>query len=113
MNLEVSAASDGVTRVRLVGRLDAPGADAIDLRFNAAIVAAGRPAVVDLSQVDFIASMGIRLLVGAARGLQMKGSRLALYGAQGFVRDVLQQTAIDQIIPMADTEPEALARLED
>lgn len=113
MHIDLYETPDGVNCVRLHGRLDTVGADAIDLRFNAAVVAPGRPAIVDLSDVSFIASMGIRLLIGVARGLRAKGIRLALFGAQGMVRDVLEQAAIDQIIPIVDSEADALERLAD
>jgi len=111
MTLDILELPTGITCVRLHGRLDAPGADAIDLRFTAAVVAPGRDAIIDLTDVNFIASMGLRLLIGAARGLRAKRASLALFGAQGLVSDVLKHASIDQIIPVVDTESAALARL--
>ena len=112
MELVVTEIGSNVTCVHLAGRLDAPGADQIDLRFTAAVVTAGRDVLVDLSGVSFVASMGIRLLIAAARGLAVKGRRLVMYGAQPLVQDVFEQAAIDQLIPMAPTQAEALALLQ-
>jgi len=100
-----------VTCIRLSGRLDAQGADQIDVPFTAQVAAVGRDAVIDLSEVSFVASMGIRLLISAARGLGRKGAKMVLFGAQDLVHDVLEQAAIDQIIPVVETEAQALQAL--
>jgi anti-sigma B factor antagonist len=109
----ISEGLDDVTRVRLDGRLDAAGADAIGVKLTAAVVAPGRDAVVDLSGVTFVASLGLRLLISLTRGVTGKGRHLALYGAQPLVQDVLDGAALDQIVPVVPTEAEALATLVD
>lgn len=109
MDIEVTELGGSVTCVRLKGRLDASGADSIGLKFTAAVVSQGRPAVVDLSSVTFLASMGIRLLLSAAKGLSQKGAKMVLFGAPSLVQEVLEQTAVDQIVGVVASEPEALA----
>jgi anti-anti-sigma factor len=111
MEIQVVELDSSVTGVRLAGRLDAPGADLIGIKFSAAVASPGRHAVVDLSEVSFLASMGIRLLISTARAVHLKGARMVLYGAQEPVRSVLEETAVDQIVPLVATEQEALARL--
>jgi len=111
MDMVVSEPETGVTCIRLTGRLDAPGADRIDLRFTAHAAAGTHHALVDLTGVSFVASMGLRLLISAARALHVKGRRMVLFGASGAVREVLEQTAIDQIIPLVDGETQALQSL--
>lgn len=111
MEMQVSEVGGNVTCIRLVGRLDAPGADSIDTAFTAATVSQGRHAVVDLSGVSFIASMGLRLLIASARGLHLKGAKLVLFGAQELVDTVLDQAALDQIVPLVATQQQALDRL--
>jgi anti-anti-sigma factor len=113
LELTVSELAGPVTAVSLAGRLDAPGADAIAVRFTAAVASAGRDAIVDLSQVSFIASMGIRLLISTARALGLKGRKLVLHGANPMVQGVFDDAALDQIIPSVRTADEALARLID
>jgi anti-anti-sigma factor len=111
MDMQVSELGGNVTCVRLTGRLDAPGADTIDTPFTAAVVTQGRDAVVDLSGVTFVASMGIRLLIASARELRHKGATLVLFGAQELVYTALDQAALDQIIPIVATEQQAIERL--
>lgn len=108
MEFEVSPIDDSSTLVRLAGRLDTQGVDRIETRLTGAMVAGGRNAVVDLSGVSFIASMGIRMLIANAKAMQLKGRKLALFGATGPVAGVLEAVAIDQIIPVATDQQQAL-----
>jgi anti-sigma B factor antagonist len=111
MAMAVTELAGDVTCVRLSGRLDAPGADQIGVRFTATVVAQGRNAVVDLSGVTFIASLGMRLLIASARGLATKGTTMVVFGAPELVQNALEQAALDQIIAIVDTEAHALQRL--
>jgi anti-anti-sigma factor len=110
MELVMADLAGRVTHLKLTGRLDAPGVDRIDLRFTAAVVTHHRPTVVDLSEVGFIASMGLRLFIATARSAKIKGIRVVLFGAQGMVREVLEQASLDQIVDIVETEARALDR---
>jgi len=112
MEMTVAEAGAGVTCIRLNGRLDAAGADAVGLRFTAAIVPPGRNAIIDLSGVTFMASMGMRLLISTARALSFRQAQLVLFGAQVLVQDVLEQAALDQIMPITASELQALQALD-
>jgi anti-anti-sigma factor len=113
MDMQVTELSDRAIRIRLNGRLDAAGTEQIDARFMAATTSANdeRHALVDLSGVSFLASMGIRLLIASARGLNRRGAMLVLYGAADLVQDVIDLAALDQIMPVAASEAQALERI--
>jgi anti-sigma B factor antagonist len=108
MEMKVSQFEDA-TLVELAGRLDTAGVSGIEARFTATIVPKGRNAIVDLTKVDFLASLGIRMLISTGRALAGKGARLALFGASPYVTEVLESTSLMEIIPLADTPSEALA----
>lgn len=111
MDLTITELDGGAACLRLQGRLDAPGADAVGTRFTAAIAPKGRNAIVDLSGVSFIASMGLRLLISTARAAHLKGGQMIVFGAPPLVQEVLDDAAIDQIIRIVPTEREALELL--
>lgn len=111
MELTTTDLDGNVTCVRLNGRLDASAAERIETQLTAAVVSRGRPAIIDLGGVTFVASMGIRLLVAMGRGLKLKGAPLALFGAHGLVHEVLDQAALGQLIPIVATEPQAIERV--
>lgn len=108
--MEMRASEFGdATLVALSGRLDTAGVSAVETRFTASIVPKGKPTVVDMSEVEFMASLGIRLLLSTARALAGKGAKIALYGASPQVLEVIEMTSLQEIIPVGDTRDEALS----
>ena len=99
---------DDVLKVTLAGSFDIAGASEVDMPF-AVISGSRRKVVVDFSQVDFLASIGVRVLVKAARAMGNKGGRMALYGANEAARKVLASTGADTLIVVADDEASAVA----
>jgi anti-anti-sigma factor len=108
------AASDGtavpgaVTKVTLVGRLDILGAEKIGLPL-AAVAGARGNVVVDMTGVDFIASIGIRHLVMAAKAVARGSGKLVLLDPNPMVTDVLVVAGLDQLLPIVRSEDEARA----
>jgi anti-anti-sigma factor len=102
---------DGIDRIVLAGRMDSTGTDRITQRLAA--LTSSRPAliVVDLSQVSFLASVGIRTLVSSAKALAARGGRMALAGPRPLVRDVLAIAGIDALIPIHNDVTSACAGL--
>ncbi len=107
--MNVAILGERLVKVTLAGRLDTLGVDRVETRFVAHLVPGGNSAVIDLSGVDFVASMGIRMLISAAKSLRAKQARLALYGVQPLVLQVFESVALQQIIPIRSTEAEAIA----
>ncbi len=105
--MTVVSLGDRVVKVTLVGRLDTQSVGRVETQFIAHLAADN--AIVDLSGVDFVASMGIRMLVSAAKTLRTRKAKLALYGAQPRVLQVLEAVSLQQIVPICPTEAEALA----
>ena len=100
---------EGFNKVALVGRMDTAGVGAVELRFAAGIVPQGRSTMVDLTEVEFLASLGVRMLISTARALSGKGGKLALYGANAAVTEIIETTSLNDIVPVAVTEAEAIA----
>lgn len=100
MTLETVDVGDGITRVKLSGRLDIAGAAAIDLRFSA-LASGDRPLLlVDISQVSFLASVGIRTFFTIARTVKLRRGRMALLSPTDLVAKVLESAAVDSLIPV-------------
>ena len=107
--MTVVSLGDRVVKVTLVGRLDTQSVGRVETQFIAHLAPGPNNAIVDLSGVDFVASMGIRMLVSAAKTLRTRQAKLALYGAQPRVLQVLEAVSLQQIVPICPTEAEALA----
>ena len=108
MNMDITE-EDGVVKVGLVGRLDSPGVDAIETRLTGAVCARGARTVVDLSGVEFIGSLGLRMFITIARTLSRRNGKLILYAPQTFVAQVLETASLGDIIPVQPDAASALA----
>ena len=108
MEITVSDIDMRIKRVTLVGKLDIIGAEKIGLPLAAA---AGSKSniVVDMSGVDFIASIGIRHLVMAAKVVSRNAARLLLLAPTPMVTEVLVVSGLQDLLPIVRSEEEAMA----
>lgn len=109
MQLQLGDEVDGVLHLSLVGRLDTPGVDIIETPLTARLVPRGASAIIDLSQVTFVGSGGIRMFITIARTLGRKGGKLVLYGAQPLVAQVFETTSLNQVVPVRSDATAAVA----
>jgi anti-anti-sigma factor len=98
---------DGVTIVKLSGRIDVAGAREIDMPMNI-VAGSRRRVVIDLSSVEFLASMGIRSIVIVAKSIASKRGACVMFGPNDDVRGVLVSSAIDTMIPIHDVLDDAV-----
>jgi anti-anti-sigma factor len=86
--------------IRLTGRLDIPGIDAISTTFAELSASSNHQVVVDLSGVSFLVSFGIRELITNAKTIQKRGGRMIIFvGDNKAVHKTLETTGIDTLIP--------------
>lgn len=109
MKIESTKLSDEMIVISLDGRLDIDGARAVEDRFAFTATTHKNNVVVDLSAVSFLASIGIRMLMTAARGQKARGGKLVLTSAQDAVKKVLITAGIDQLIPVFDNRESAIS----
>jgi len=63
----------------------------------------------NLSNVDFLSSSGISILVGLKKRVQARGGDIVLYQLQPVVRDVLAVMQLDRFFTIVPDEQNALA----
>ena len=90
------------------GRLDVDGTDSVA---NKLVELTGEPKkgiVVDISALKFLASIGIRALVSAAKGVKARGGKLVLVVDSGSpVMMSIKATGVDQLVPVFDDSEDA------
>ena len=92
--------NDVLRHIRLTGRLDIPGIDAISQTFTQLSEHSKRGNVVDLSGVTFLVSFGIRELIANAKLIQQRGGRMVVFvGDNKAVYKTLETTGIASLIP--------------
>ena len=108
MRLEEISLPGEVLLVKLSGPLDIAGAGEIEMPFSV-ISGKHNKVIVDLANVTFLASIGIRVLVKAARTIGNKKGHLVVFAPTDEARRVLRSTGIDTIIPVVADENAAIA----
>ncbi len=111
MELGVDRTDEQLTRICLSGKLDVAGEQAIGDEFRNLIRSRNTHFLVDLSQVSYMASLGIRLLFAAAKALAQENRKLVILNPQSMVEDVLLTSGTARMIPIAHDEKEALGML--
>jgi len=102
MELHYSELENDIRVIKLVGELDITGVGAIETKFAGYCAGENARVLVDLSDVTFLASIGIRLLTLTAKSVASRGGRMVLLHPTPDVRSVLEITGIPAIIPMYD-----------
>lgn len=112
MSIEIEHRDD-VCVLRCKGRLaSGPDMQYLQERLEHIKVVACRRLLADFSEVSSIGSMGVGFLVAVFTSvIRGGGGRFVLVGAQPFVRQVLEISRLNTVIPMADDVASGLAAL--
>jgi anti-sigma B factor antagonist len=106
MQITVSDFGNDIKKVVLVGKLDISGAQKIELPM-ATLSGSKCNVIVDMIGVDFIASIGLRHLVIAAKAIARNSHKLVLLNPNALVTDVLVKAGLRDMLPIARSEEEA------
>ena len=97
INVDIVDLDNGITNVLVSGRMDVQGSLAVDKKFST-IADEKKKVVIDLSQVTFLASLGIRTLIMSCKTLASKGGDMVLLNPQPNVEKVLRTSGVDTVI---------------
>jgi anti-anti-sigma factor len=94
-------AGGDATRLLLRGELDLATVEKLRTALEEEL-ARSRHLVLDLSELVFIDSSGLRELYRATTASRRDGWRLELVGTQGDVLQTIRMSGMDQVLPLAD-----------
>jgi anti-anti-sigma factor len=100
---------DGVEIVAVSGEIDIASAPRLITGLNDAVGTAETPVIVDLTEVGFMDSTGLALLLNAHRRLARRGKGFAVVSADGPVRRVFTITDMVDVLRVRPTLAEAKA----
>jgi anti-anti-sigma factor len=111
MEMTVNELKNGITLIALQGTLDIMGVNQVETKFAGYCSGENARILVDMSGVDYMASIGIRLLVTNAKSLRTRNGKMALLSPATDVFNVLEMTDIPAIIPVYSNHESAEAVL--
>jgi anti-anti-sigma factor len=109
MKVDVINVENGILKLVLTGSMNEQGAWEVESQFNEILKTRTNKVIIDLKDVHFLASRGMRTLVMSARLLREKGGKLVLVNPQALVEEVMKTAGIDTIVPIAPDLSAAIA----
>ncbi|WP_369797984.1 STAS domain-containing protein [Cellulomonas sp. B6] len=110
MDVRVTAEDVGTrTVVHVAGEIDVSSADRLRERVSALVAEQRTDLVIDLTEVTFMDSTGLGLLVGTLKRVRTAGGRLVLVVDSERLLKVFRLTGLVQVFTIRDTLAAALA----
>src|SRR5580704_6482255 len=111
MEMAIESLAGDVTKVVFDGRFDIAGAESVDLKMNV-IAGSKKFVLVDMQKVSFLGSMGLRTIVSAARAINNRGGKMAVFGPDEEVEKVLTMCGVTALVPIHHDLQSAIASLQ-
>ncbi len=93
----------------LQGRLDSASAPMRERELQELLGAGHASLVIDLTDLSYLSSAGLRVLLVAAKGCRASGGQAVLVGPQESVTQVLQMSGFDRLLKVFSDRDSALA----
>lgn len=107
--MEISSERFGVVlAVQLSGRLDAQTSKAVEDQLLSLIEQGERSLVLDLSHLNYISSVGLRVFMLAAKRLKSVNGRMSVCGLQPTVQQIFEIAGFTTIFRIFPTQVEAV-----
>jgi anti-anti-sigma factor len=110
MDISEERKADAVV-LALSGKLDATTAKTFEDKILGVINSGTQRLVVDLSQLEYVSSSGLRVFLLAAKRLQATDGRIILCGLQDHVRQVFDLAGFSSILSIYGSPDEAIKGL--
>ena len=107
VTIEQTQVGDKVV-LHVAGRMDAENAHQFELRCESCIAEGYTSLIIDLSDLAYISSLGLRSVVAVSKKARDKGGELRICRMTGLVRQVFEITRLTQVFPVHDSVESAL-----
>lgn len=104
-----STSKNNVTVVRVTGRLDAATSGEFEQACEQAIAAGAHTLILEVGQLRYVSSAGLRVVLSAAKAVQGKGGTLCVAGLGGMVREVFEISGFSGLFPQHESVEAAVA----
>jgi anti-sigma B factor antagonist len=110
MELKVIKDEEAYIHLGLAGKMDVSGVQEMEGKFISLIASGKKNALVDISGVSFVGSMGLRVFLTAAKSLSWEKKSLILLNPQPMVNEVLEASSFQDVVAIEHNYPSALEK---
>ncbi len=111
MKLTETKQSD-IVIFRIQGRLDSNTSTAFEDKIFSAIKAGAKKVLLDFSDLEYISSAGLRIILKATKDLKRTEGHLVLCAMQDYVKEVFEISGFDTFLPIMPSVGEGIQAFE-
>ena len=100
--------ANGVVFIKISGRLDAASASDAEKTITEVIDSGTQKVLIDLAELRYISSAGLRTLLVAAKEIKSKGGKIVLCSMIESVKKVFEISGFSTIFDIRESEDDAL-----
>ena len=109
LNATIRQASPFANVIDIQGEISSFSDDTLMKAYEAATATNARTVILNFSEMTYLNSVGIAMLVRLLLRAQREGKKMAGYGLADHFKRVFEITQLDHVIPIRDSESVALA----
>jgi anti-sigma B factor antagonist len=94
--------------IEISGRMDSINSKDLDARLNSIIGRNVAKIVIDMEAVDYISSVGLRVLLASLKRQKENHRFLVLAALQPFVKDIFRVTGLEKIFSIYSSQEDAI-----
>ncbi|WP_428096408.1 STAS domain-containing protein [Candidatus Rariloculus sp.] len=108
----IETVRDGaVLSVKVQGRIDGSNANDFHGEVNAAVTEEDIAVIMDMEQLTYISSAGLRVVLMLAKALEQRQASFMICSLSGAIREVFEISGFDKVISVHDSPQQALAAI--
>ena len=97
--------------ITIKGRLDAASSPEAGNAINKIMQEDCSRVLFNFSELDYLSSGGLRVILGVAKDLKRKGGKLVLCSLNPFVKEIFVVSGFESLIPIEDTVESGISQL--
>lgn len=108
IGVEINVEQEGdILIVRLDGRLDATTTPVVEKKL-AKLLDASKKIIIDFTDVGYLSSAGMRLLLSMTKKMHTKEGQICFFGMSEDVLEIIKMAGFERILKICNTKSEAL-----
>lgn len=108
MKITTSVIENGTVLLEVAGEVDAHTAHRLEETLRDLLVEGHSRLVLDASQMEYMSSAGLRVLLDAQRDARQLDGEVRLFGLNARVRRILELAGFDELLHIGDSRQEAM-----
>ena len=102
---------NGILNVAIKGRLDAATASVAEGEIKKMLEGKENRLLFDLSELEYLSSVGLRVILSAAKEIRSRDGKVALAALTQYVYEIFEISGFTAMLPIKDTVEEGLKDL--